>query len=107
MRDITHAIGGAYLSAHGSRRWRQLGLHLAYNWLTGIGLAIAVGSAYFLVARLSLGLLMKPDGVAVFWPAAGISSGVLIALGARARAFVALGAVIGTIPANLLGDRDF
>lgn len=107
MRDITHAIGGAYLSAHGSRRWRQLGLHLAYNWLAGIGLAIAVGSAYFLVARLSLGLLMKPDGVAVFWPAAGISSGVLIALGSRARAFVALGAVIGTIPANLLGDRDF
>jgi signal transduction histidine kinase len=84
---------------------RSLG-RLAEGWLGGIGLALAVGAAYFVVARLSLGLLMKPDGVAVFWPAAGISSGVLIALGPRARWSVALGAVIGTIPANLLGDRD-
>ena len=106
MREVTQVIGGAYLSVHGPRGWGRLGFHLADNWLAGIGLAIAVGSAYFLVARLSLGLLMKPDGVAVFWPAAGISSGVLIALGPRARWFVALGVVIGTIPANLLGDRD-
>src|SRR5215467_14053450 len=45
-----------------------------------IGLAFAVGIAYFLAAHLSLALLAEPDGVAVFWPAAGISSGVLIAL---------------------------
>ena len=32
---------------------------------------IAVAGAYFLAARLSLALLTKPDGVAVFWPAAG------------------------------------
>ena len=46
-----------------------------------IGLAAGVAVAYFFAAQLSLGLLTKPDGVAVFWPAAGISSGVLIALG--------------------------
>ena len=45
------------------------------------GLAVAVGIGYFLAARLSLFLLAKPDGVAVFWPAAGISSGIRIAFG--------------------------
>src|SRR5580693_2277597 len=40
-----------------------------------IWLAVAVGVAYFLSARLSLGLLTKPDGVAVFWPAAGVAAG--------------------------------
>ena len=63
--------------------------------------------AYFLAARLSLALLTKPDGVAVFWPAAGIASGTLIALGPRARLPVVLGVVAATIVANLLGDRNF
>jgi integral membrane sensor domain MASE1 len=72
----------------------------------GIGLAAAVASAYFLAAQLSLGLLLQPDGVAVFWPAAGISSGVLIALGPHARWPVAAGAIAATVAANLMGDRD-
>ena len=71
----------------------------------GLALAAAVGLAYYLAAYLSLGLLMKPDGVAVFWPAAGISSGVLIALGPKARWPVALGAMAATFVANLMGDR--
>jgi PAS domain S-box-containing protein len=70
------------------------------------GLAIAVGIAYFLAARLSLELLTKPDGVAVFWPAAGVATGVLIALGPRARLPVSAGTMAATIVANLLGDRD-
>ena len=45
------------------------------GWVRSCGLAIAVGVAYFLAARLSLALLTKPDGVAVFWPAAGLASG--------------------------------
>ena len=73
--------------------------------LSAIGLAIAVGIAYFLAARLSLALLTKPDGVAVFWPAAGVAAGVLIALGPSARLQVAAGAMAATIVANLLGDR--
>ena len=79
---------------------------LIRTWSYGIALAAAVGTAYWLAAQLSLGLLMQPDGVAVFWPAAGISSGVLIALGPRARWPVAGGAMAATIAANLAGDRD-
>jgi PAS domain S-box-containing protein len=71
-----------------------------------IGLAIAVGVAYFLAARLSLGLLTKPDGVAVFWPAAGIASGTLIALGAWARVPVTVGVLTASALASLLGDRS-
>jgi PAS domain S-box-containing protein len=75
------------------------------RWLRSIALAVAVGIAYFLSARLSLALLTKPDGVAVFWPASGVAAGVLIALGAGARLPVAAGAMVATIVANLLGDR--
>jgi PAS domain S-box-containing protein len=75
------------------------------RWFVSIGLAVAVAVAYFLAARLSLALLTKPDGVAVFWPAAGVSAGVLIALGRSARWPVAVGAMAATIVANLLGDR--
>ena len=71
-----------------------------------IGLAIGVGIAYFLAAHLSLSLLTEPDGVAVFWPAAGVSAGILIALGPAARIPVAIGAIVATIVANLLGDRN-
>jgi signal transduction histidine kinase len=93
------------LSAPGQIR-RSVALDLIRRWAGGIALAATVGAAYFLAAQLSLGLLMKPDGVAVFWPAAGISSGVLIALGPRARLPVAAGAMAATIAANLMGDRD-
>src|SRR6202521_4037617 len=75
------------------------------QWAHSIGLAAAVGIVYFLAARLSLLLLTKSDGVAVFWPASGVASGVLIALGPRARLPVAAGAMAATIVANLMGDR--
>ena len=78
---------------------------LTQQWGRSIGLAVAVGVAYFLAARLSLLLLTKPDGVAVFWPASGVAAGVLIALGPRARWPVAAGAMVATIVANVLGDR--
>jgi PAS domain S-box-containing protein len=70
-----------------------------------IRLTIVVGLVYFLSARLSLFLLTQPDGVAVFWPAAGVSSGVLIALGRDARWPVAIGVMAATIVANLTSDR--
>jgi len=76
------------------------------RWVGMIGLAIAVGIGYFLAARLSLALLTKAEGVAVFWPAAGVAAGVLIALGPRARLSVAVGAMAATMVANLLGDRN-
>ena len=65
-----------------------------------------VAIVYFLAARLSLSLLTKPEGVAVFWPAAGISAGVLIALGSRALWPVVFGTMAATIAANLFGDRN-
>jgi PAS domain S-box-containing protein len=75
-------------------------------WARSIMLAAGLAVAYFLAARLSLALLTKPDGVAVFWPAAGVASGVLIALGPAARLPVIIGAMAATIAANLLGDRS-
>jgi len=79
--------------------------HSPQQWAQLIGLSVLVGIAYFLAARLSLLLLTKPDGVAVFWPASGVAAGVLIATGPRARLPVAAGAAVATIVANLLGDR--
>jgi signal transduction histidine kinase len=76
------------------------------QWGNAIGLAVAVGILYFVAARLSLALLTKPEGVAVFWPAAGVSAGVLIALGSRARWPVVVGTMAATIVANLFGDRN-
>src|SRR5262249_8285335 len=70
-----------------------------------IWLAVVVGSLYILSAKLSLSLL-TPAGVAVFWPAAGVAAGVLIAFGPRARWGVVIGTMGATIVANLLGDRN-
>src|ERR1700739_904960 len=68
--------------------------------------AVGVALAYFFIARLSLVLLEPVDGVAVFWPAAGVASGILIVLGSAARWPVVVGVVAATIAANLLGDRN-
>jgi PAS domain S-box-containing protein len=72
------------------------------NVISTVGVALA----YFITARLSLALLGPVDGVAVFWPAAGVASGILIALGSAARWPVVVGVVAATIAANLLGDRN-
>jgi signal transduction histidine kinase len=76
------------------------------RWVGSATLAVAIGIVYFAAARLSLALLTKPEGVAVFWPAAGVSAGVLIALGTRTRGPVIIGTMTATIVANLLGDRS-
>src|SRR4051812_3035292 len=68
--------------------------------------ALARALAYFVPARLGLLLLEPVDGVAVFWPAAGVASGILIACGSPARWPVIAGVAIATIAANLLGDRN-
>jgi len=75
-------------------------------WASSVLVTAAVALAYFLAARLSLALLEKPDGVAVFWPAAGVASGVLIVAGSAIRWPVVIGVMAATICANLLGDRD-
>src|SRR5947199_11503 len=75
-------------------------------WAMWLGLAAAIGIIYFLAARLSLALISRPDGVAVFWPAAGVSSGVLIGLGPAALLPMIAGTMAATVIANLLGDRN-
>jgi signal transduction histidine kinase len=77
-----------------------------HHLINSVGMAIALGIAYFMSARLSLYFLTKPDGVAVFWPAAGVSTGVLISIGPRARLPVIAGTMAATVAANLLGDRN-
>ncbi|MGB6285385.1 MAG: ATP-binding protein [Xanthobacteraceae bacterium] len=81
---------------------QRSGADLARRWVNSIGLVVAVGVAYFLAARLGVGLLLEPEGVAVFWPAAGVSSGVLIALGPRARWPVAIGVTAAAVAIHQL-----
>jgi PAS domain S-box-containing protein len=69
-------------------------------------ITISVTIVYFLAARLSLALLDKADGVAVFWPAAGVATGFLVAFGSTVRWPVVIGVVAATFAANLLGDRN-
>jgi PAS domain S-box-containing protein len=71
-----------------------------------MAISMAVGIAYFVAARFGLALLTAADGVAVFWPAAGISAGALIALGPAARVPVVAGTIAATMVANLLADRN-
>src|SRR4029077_20939151 len=75
-------------------------------WAIAVVVTMAVAIAYFLAARLTLALLEKSDGVAVFWPAAGIASGALIVAVSAALWPVLVGVMAATILANLLGDRN-
>lgn len=73
----------------------------AWIWLRSIGIAAAVGAAYFLAAQLSNSFLITPETV-IFWPAAGISSGLLISLWSIARWPVLAGVMVATAASNLL-----
>jgi PAS domain S-box-containing protein len=77
-----------------------------WRWIGSIGLALAVGVGYLLTALVSLALLTKPDEVAVFWPAAGIAAGTLIALGPKARLPVTLAVLTASAAASLLSGRN-
>jgi len=83
---VAHGLNH-FLTADRLTRWR----------FGSVGLAATVGLAYFLAADLSVHLVLKPEGVAVFWPAAGISSGILIALGQCARWPVLAGVTAATV----------
>src|SRR5260370_17907408 len=81
------------------------GADSAWRWMRLSWLAVVIGSVYILSARLSLSLL-TPDGVTVFWPAAGFAAGALIAFGPPARWAVVVGTIVGTIVSNLLADPN-
>ena len=73
----------------------------AWTWVRSIGIAAAVGGTYFLAAQLSNSFLITPETV-IFWPAAGISSGLLISLWSISRWPVLAGVMVATAAANLL-----
>jgi hypothetical protein len=75
------------------------------TWARSTGIAVAVGVAYFLAAQLSNSFLITPETV-IFWPAAGISSGLLILLWSIARWPVLVGVIAATAAANLLRPFD-
>ncbi len=72
------------------------------RWIGNIGLTAAIGLIYFLTAKFSVRLILESSGVAVFWPAAGISSGILIALGPRARWPVLAGVMVATVATHVI-----
>src|SRR5215472_17286142 len=87
--------------AHGQRQ-RIVAGDLDRRWATSVGLAVAIGLAYFLAAFLSYHLALQPEGLAVFWPASGVSSGLLIALGPRARWLVISGVIVAVVADHLI-----
>jgi integral membrane sensor domain MASE1 len=80
-----------------------------HRWAGSVVFAAAVGVLYYLVAYLSLtGLFFyQTEGVTVFWAAAGVSSGLLIGFGSRARWPVIAGVFVAAflIPVVVL-ERD-
>ena len=92
------------LLAEDQRRLFAVG-DLTRKWVGGIGFVAAVGLVYFLAASFSVRFILEPEGVAVFWLAAGLSSGILIALGPRARLPVLAGVIVATVAIHILiGD---
>lgn len=85
------------------RLWRVGPIHWG---IVHIALGVSVAVTYFFAAQLSLVLLTKPDGVAVFWPAAGIAAGTLIALGPKVRLPIVIGVATASSLASLVGDRS-
>jgi PAS domain S-box-containing protein len=68
-------------------------------------LTVTIGIAYFLAARLGLALRGQV-GVAIFWPAAGIAAGALIALGPPARLPVAIAVAFASLASSLTVNRN-
>jgi integral membrane sensor domain MASE1 len=79
----------------------------ATKWIATLGAALAIALAYFLAARLGLSLLAQPSDVAVFWPASGVATGILVAAGRRAGVALVAGVLVGTIAANLMSEMTF
>ena len=78
-------------------------LDLNHCWLVAI--ALAIGIAYYLAARLGVALTSHA-GLAFSWPAAGIATGALILLGPAARLSVAIGVAFGSIASSLMLGRS-
>src|SRR6266436_1573171 len=78
----------------------------AQRWVGTVGLAVAVGIAYFLTAQLGRTLLTNSEGLAVFWLGSGVAVGVLVVLGGGARVAVVAGVISASLAINLLGGTS-
>lgn len=68
-------------------------------------IALAVALVYFVASRFALVHLAGASGVALLWPGAGITAGLLLATTPRWHAAIAVGTLIGTLSANLENGR--
>ena len=75
------------------------------SWLGTVGLAVAVGIAYFMAARFGLALRAN-TGTSIIWPGAGIAVGALIVWGPTARMPVSAGVVVATAVSNLMIGKN-
>ena len=67
---------------------------------------VLFGLLYFATALYSLKLLAPPAGVALFWPAAGLAAGLLIALGRPLIVPVVIGTLAATLAANIISGKS-
>jgi integral membrane sensor domain MASE1 len=79
--------------------------NINHPWFRAVRLTVAIGIAYFLAARLGFALTSHA-GLAFFWPAAGIATGALIALGPAARLPVGIGVAFASVACNLMVGRN-
>jgi PAS domain S-box-containing protein len=71
-------------------------------WGSRVCASIVLAAAYFLAAKLALGLLTSPEGVPLFWPGSGVAIGTLYLLDRRARVAPMIAIVVAVIAANYL-----
>ena len=91
--------------ARGARQQFAAG-HPVSPWAL-VAIAAAVGVAYFVVAKAaSLGLVLQPASISVFWPSAGISAGALIILGSRGRWPAVAGIAIAQVVISLTAPQE-
>lgn len=70
-------------------------------------LTLATALGYGLAAWAALIFLTGTSGIAIFWPASGLSAGLAIAIGRSGYGPVALGTILASIVVNMYFGRDF
>ena len=88
--EVLASLRGAYGMSQSppgpGKTLRSGSAELVERWAAEVAIAAAVGAAFYLVGKIvSWGTAFQPDGVSLFWPPTGVSSGLLIVLGPRRR----------------------
>jgi integral membrane sensor domain MASE1 len=77
-----------------------------FYWRQDAALAVALGLVYYALARLGILFQAEPENIALFWPAAGISAGAMIASGRRLRPYLACSEFAAVLIVNLRTGTD-